>query len=55
MYDHDWWLAKALAVDLEHYDVQVEFFHPHGPNVSVQQKKKKTTGYLLSAISRYSG
>ena len=39
MYDQHWWLAKALGVDPEHHDVQVEYFHPHGPNVCFHQKK----------------
>lgn len=35
MYDHNWWLAKALRTG----DVQVEFFHPHGPNSRFQRKQ----------------
>ncbi|GAA6096632.1 uncharacterized protein LOC119210665 isoform X1 [Tachysurus ichikawai] len=31
-YEQNWWLAKALTIDQEHQGVQVEFFHPHGPN-----------------------
>ncbi|XP_023198385.1 uncharacterized protein LOC111610110 [Xiphophorus maculatus] len=39
MYDGKWWLAKALQIDKEHEDVQVEFFHPHGPTLSFKQKQ----------------
>lgn len=39
MYDHNWWLAKALRSDEGHGDVQVEFFHPHGPNSRFQRKQ----------------
>ena len=32
IYDQNWWLAKAVTVDPHHQDVEVEFFHPPGPN-----------------------
>lgn len=39
MYKQNWWLAKALTIDPEHQDVQVEIFHPHGPNVCFRKKQ----------------
>uniref|UniRef100_A0A1A8AUJ8 Uncharacterized protein n=1 Tax=Nothobranchius furzeri TaxID=105023 RepID=A0A1A8AUJ8_NOTFU len=36
--DDHWWLAKTIAVDLEHQDVEVEFLHPHGPTAKVKPK-----------------
>lgn len=38
IYDQNWWLAKAVTVDAHHQDVQVEFFHPHGPNTRFHPK-----------------
>ncbi|XP_072099484.1 uncharacterized protein [Mobula birostris] len=38
IYDQNWWLAKAVTVDAHHQDVQVEFFHPHGPNMRFHPK-----------------
>uniref|UniRef100_A0A1A8PVR2 Uncharacterized protein n=2 Tax=Nothobranchius rachovii TaxID=451742 RepID=A0A1A8PVR2_9TELE len=38
VYDDHWWLAKTIAVDLEHQDVEVEFLHPHGPTEKVKPK-----------------
>nr|XP_054592211.1 uncharacterized protein LOC129157084 [Nothobranchius furzeri]XP_054592212.1 uncharacterized protein LOC129157084 [Nothobranchius furzeri]XP_054592213.1 uncharacterized protein LOC129157084 [Nothobranchius furzeri]XP_054592214.1 uncharacterized protein LOC129157084 [Nothobranchius furzeri] len=38
VYDNHWWLAKTIAVDLEHQDVEVEFLHPHGPTEKVKPK-----------------
>ncbi|KAL2096953.1 hypothetical protein ACEWY4_006160 [Coilia grayii] len=39
VYDYNWWLAKVLKTDQEHRDVQVEFFHPHGPSSHFQRKQ----------------
>ncbi|KAL2102031.1 hypothetical protein ACEWY4_003792 [Coilia grayii] len=39
VYDYNWWLAKVLKTDQEHRDVQVEFFHPHGPSSHFQKKQ----------------
>ena len=36
VYDGHWWLAKTIAVDTEHHDV--EFLHPHGPTANYQPK-----------------
>lgn len=38
IYDQNWWLAKAVTVDPHHQDVEVEFFHPHGPNTRFYPK-----------------
>ena len=38
IYDQNWWLAKAVTVDAHHQDVEVEFFHPHGPNTQFHPK-----------------
>lgn len=39
IYDNNWWLGKAVMVDAQHEDVQVEFFHPHGPNTRFSPKQ----------------
>lgn len=39
VYDYNWWLAKVLQTDQDHGDVQVEFFHPHGPCSRFQRKQ----------------
>lgn len=38
IYDQNFWLAKAVTVDAHHQDVEVEFFHPHGPNTRFYPK-----------------
>ena len=46
IYDQNWWLAKAIAVDGHHQDVQVEFFHPHGPSTRFHPKSKKDQCFI---------
>ncbi|CAG6016108.1 unnamed protein product [Menidia menidia] len=45
IYDHNWWLAKAVTVDA----VELEFFHPHGPNTRFYPKGGGK-GYVLHTI-----
>lgn len=46
VYDDRWWLAKIIAVDIEHQDVKVEFLHPHGPTAKVQPKLGRKDVYF---------
>lgn len=40
MYEQNWWLAKALTIDPEHQDVQVEFFFTLMGQMIVFRKNK---------------
>ncbi|XP_039478424.1 uncharacterized protein LOC120443585 [Oreochromis aureus] len=48
MDDQNWWLAKALTVDEEHQDVQVEFFSSSWAKCQISTKKRMPRCLLCS-------